>query len=222
MDLIEAIKTRKSVRGFKPDPIPEEVLIGVLEDARWAPSAVNAQPWEFVVLTGETLEAVKRANEEQVALGSKPNPDLGRPSLSGAYLQRRGELSEQVLSLLGVEGEHRNKKEEWARRGSRLFDAPAAILVCCDEEVSGLASAFDAGLVTQTIALAALHYGLGTCIQRAAVNYPDVIRKIAKITKSKQIYIGIAIGYPDWDYPVNKLRTSREQLSALTTWRSSV
>ncbi|MFC2058311.1 nitroreductase [Chloroflexota bacterium] len=222
VDLIEAIKTRKSIRSFKEEPVSEEVLAEVLDVARWAPSAVNAQPWEFVVLTGEALEAVKRANEEQFVLGVKPHPDLGRPSLSGVYLQRREEMSKHVLKLLGVEGEDKGNRDEWTRKGLRLFDAPAAILVCCDEEVAGISSAFDTGLVTQTIVLAAMHYGLGTCIQRAAVNYPDVIRKVAGIPESKRLYIGIAIGYPDWDYPVNKMRTGREQLSALATWKSSL
>ena len=82
-------------------------------------------------------------------------------------------------------------------------------------------SLYEAGLVTQTIVLAALHFGLGTCIQRAAVSYPDAIRMVAGIPESKRIYVAIAIGYPDWGHPANKLRMGREPLSTLATWLTS-
>ncbi|MDP7470637.1 MAG: nitroreductase family protein, partial [Dehalococcoidia bacterium] len=62
MDLVEAIRSRKSIRGFKPEPIPQSVLAELLDIGRWSPSGVNAQSWEFVVLTGEALYAVKQAN----------------------------------------------------------------------------------------------------------------------------------------------------------------
>ena len=94
--------------------------------------------------------------------------------------------------------------------------------MCSDEEAPEPRSTFDAGLVTQTIALAALHFGLGTCIMQAPVLYPDAVRRVAGIPESKRLYIWIAIGYPDWDYPANKLRSSRETLRALVTWRSSL
>ncbi len=50
MDLMTAIKTRRSVRRYKPDPIDDQAIIECLEAARWAPSANNSQPWEFIVV----------------------------------------------------------------------------------------------------------------------------------------------------------------------------
>ncbi len=50
MDVMEAIRTRRSIRAYKPDPVPEDVLLQVLEAARLAPSAGNRQPWLFVVV----------------------------------------------------------------------------------------------------------------------------------------------------------------------------
>jgi nitroreductase len=95
-------------------------------------------------------------------------------------------------------------------------------LVCADQEAPDPTSIFEAALVTQTIALAALHFGLGTCIQRAAVNYPDVIRRVAGIPESKRLYVAITIGYPDMDLPINTLRSTREEVSDITTWRSTL
>jgi nitroreductase len=222
VDLVEAIRSRKSIRGFKPEPIPQSVLAELLDIGRWSPSGVNAQSWEFVVLTGEALYAVKQANVKWMEQKVEPHPDMGIPVLTGAYRERQVTLGRELFRLLEIGREDRDKREAWTNTGMRFFDAPAAILVCADEEAPDPTAIFEAGMVTQTIALAALHFGLGTCIQRAAVNYPDVIRDITGIPASKRIYVALAIGYPDMDLPVNTLRSVREEVNAITAWYSTL
>ena len=56
MEVLEAIKTRSRIRAYKPDPVPEEVLEEILEAGRWAPSAANSQPWEFIVFTDPEIK----------------------------------------------------------------------------------------------------------------------------------------------------------------------
>ena len=56
MDVIEAIKTRRSVRVYKEKEVEPEKLLACLDAARWAPSAGNGQPWEFVVVTGDEIK----------------------------------------------------------------------------------------------------------------------------------------------------------------------
>jgi nitroreductase len=51
VEVLEAIRTRRSIRRYKQDPIPDELIVKILEAGRWAPSASNSQPWSFVVLT---------------------------------------------------------------------------------------------------------------------------------------------------------------------------
>jgi nitroreductase len=70
----------------------------------------------------------------------------------------------------------------------------------------------------QSICLAALSRGLGTCIEDQGVMYPDVIRRFAAVPESKRIVIAIAIGYPDWDFPANKVETAREPVDSITSW----
>ena len=53
---LDLAKSRRSVRRYRPDPVPEELIEQVLEAARWAPSGMNMQPWEFVVITDEDLK----------------------------------------------------------------------------------------------------------------------------------------------------------------------
>ncbi len=54
--LLELVKTRRSIRRFKPDPIPDEYVDKIIEVARWAPSGFNMQPWEFVVVKKPDLK----------------------------------------------------------------------------------------------------------------------------------------------------------------------
>ncbi|KAF5414248.1 MAG: hypothetical protein C5S48_09520 [Candidatus Methanogaster sp.] len=100
------------------------------------------------------------------------------------------------------------------------YNAPALIVIVADKSAPGW-FIVDIGIVTQTIALAAQEYGLGTRIMGDAATYPDEVRRIANIPESKQIIIGIVIGYPDWDDPLNSLQTGREPVEELVTWRGT-
>ena len=53
---LELAKNRRSIRRFKPDPIPDEYVDKIIEAARWAPSGFNSQPWEFVVIKDKKLK----------------------------------------------------------------------------------------------------------------------------------------------------------------------
>jgi nitroreductase len=55
MDILKAIKERRSCRSFSPDPISEETIEQILEAAVWAPSPLNSQPWEFIVVTSSEV-----------------------------------------------------------------------------------------------------------------------------------------------------------------------
>ena len=220
MDVEEAIKTRKSIRAFKPDPIPKAVLREILEIASRAPSAMNTQPWEFIVLTGHALEDVRRANVEMLNSGTPPQPEhlvVGWPSDS-EYRKRQVDLAKQLFKLMDIPREDKEKRAQWMERGFRYFDAPAAIIILTDRSLSDAGPLIDIGAVIQSICLAALNRGIGTCIEDQGTMYPQVLRKSAGIPDSKRIIMAIAIGYPDWDFPANKVNTAREPVENIATW----
>jgi len=220
MNVIEAVKKRKSIRGYKPEPVAKEVLEEILELAKWAPSAMNTQPWEFTVLAGDVLENIKHSNIELLKSGVSSNPEhmvVGWPTES-IYRQRQVNLAKQLFQLMDIPREDKEKRAKWQERGFRYFDAPAAIIVSVDRCLSETGPLIDIGAVIQTICLTALHFGLGTCIEDQGTMYPDVLRKYAQIPESKRIVMAIAIGYPDWDFPANKLQTEREPVKNMTTW----
>ena len=218
MDVIEAIKTRKSIRAFKPDPISKAILEDILRTASLSPSAANLQPWEFLVITGESLKKLSEAMIEKSKAGEVGNWELrrgmGRTQVPEKYLARLQAL--QVRNAV-YRRDDAEQRAEFMRRGFRFFGAPAVIIVTMEKSL-GDAHVFDLGLVTQTLCLAAVKQGLGTCIQAQGVSYPNVIREMFNIPDSKYMAIAIVIGYPDWDNPANQFKSSREPLENLTTW----
>jgi nitroreductase len=220
MDVIEAVNKRKSVRGYKPDPVPKQVLEQILGLASRAPSAMNTQPWEFTLLTGEVLEDVRRSNVDLLRSGVPPNPEHVVTSWpkESIYRQRQVDLAKQLFQLMDIPREDKEKRAKWLERGFRYFDAPAAIILSTDRCLSESGPLLDIGAVIQTICLTALHFGLGTCIEDQGTMYPDVLRKHGHIPESKRIIAAVAIGYPDWDFPANKLESKREPIRNVTTW----
>lgn len=218
MDIVEAIKSRKSIRGYKPDPVPREILREILEIATRAPSGVNMQPWEITVLTGKTLDNIRQGNAEMRSSDAPVISALQEKPPEGVYRQRQVELAIQLFKLMGIPREDMEKRKEWQQRGFHYFGAPAAFILSIDRSVSKAMAIFDIGALTQTICLTALNYGLGTCIEGQGVGYAEVIRKFTHLPESKRPIIAIAIGYPDWDFPANKVWTPREPLDNVVTW----
>ncbi len=219
MELIEAIKTRKSIRDFKPDPVPKDILAKILEIAVRAPSGVNKQPWEFAVIGGEVLEKIKQANSERI----NANTALKRTSRSTAapesvFRQRQVELAKELFRLMGIPREDKEKRAEWFERGFRYFNAPAAIILLRDMELPESRGVLDMGAVMQTICLTALEFGLGTCIEGQGIHFTDILKKYADIPDSKRFETAIAIGYPNWDFPANGIVTTRVPIEDNTYW----
>ena len=219
MELVEGIKLRKSIRGYKPTPVSKEILAEILEIATRAPSAMNIQPWKFYVLGGKVLDELKKAVREKLLAGEEPQPDFGRqPPFTGVYKERQVTVGKALFQLMDIAREDKEKRDEWNLKMRRFFDAPDAIILTVDEEMSNFFSIFSLGAVGQTIALAAVNFGLGTCLVGGPISYPEVARQIVGIPESEKILMGMAIGYPDWDFPANKFQSTREPLDNVVTW----
>jgi len=220
VNIIEAIRMRKSIRDFKPDPVSKAILSQILEIASRAPSSENSQPWEFTVIAGNVLDNIRNANIEKLKAGASPHPDLhtqGWPRGS-VYRRRQIAIAKQIFQLMEIPREDKERRDRWMERGYRYFNAPAVIIISMDQSLPYPRPLFDIGAVTQTICLAALSYGLGTCIANQGITYPEVLHKYAGIPNSKRTMISIAIGYPNPDFPANKVVSHREPAENITTW----
>ncbi|NOY70135.1 MAG: nitroreductase [Deltaproteobacteria bacterium] len=220
MDIIDAIYARKSIRGFLPDAIDRKTIEKILSAAVRAPSAMNTQPWEFVVLAGKPLDEARKKIVEKLNSGAPMKPDhlvVGWPN-EGVYRDRQVGLAKQLFTLMDIERKDTQKRAWWLERGFRFFDAPVAIIVMADRALSESGPLFDIGAVTSNICLAALKYGIGTCIEDQGILYPEVVREIADISDEKRIMIAIAMGYPDPNFPANRVESERESIDSITRW----
>ena len=220
MNIIDAINARKSIRGFKPDSVDQATIQKILEAAVRAPSAMNTQPWEFFVITGNVLDQMRKQIVEKLNTGAPMQPDhlvVGWPPDS-IYRDRQVNLAKQLFKLMDIQREDKAKRARWLERGFRFFDAPVAIIVVTDKTLSESGPLFDIGAVVNNICLTALEFNLGTCIEDQGVLYPEVARELAGIPDTKRLMIAVALGYPDNDFPANRVESVREPVENITTW----
>jgi len=218
MTLSDAMVTRKSIRGFLQKPVPQEEIRAIVEMAIQSPSASNAQPWELAIITGQPLKEFNRRSEQAREEGSPINPDVAPADLFGDYMRRRKEVGIRVFQLLGVAREDMAGREAWNRKALRFFDAPVGIVIYTDASLERGRTDFDLGLLTENLCLAAMCFGLGTCIDQQALCYPNIIRDITGMPDDKRLTAAVALGYPDWEFPVNQLESSREPVDVVASW----
>jgi len=213
MELVQAIKSRKSYRAFKPDPVPLETLKKIMETALLAPSWANTQPWEFAVATGKPL---KKIEEGFIAKGIvEPYPDIPRPyEFPEPFISRIKALQPKDRKEMTLE-----EMKERTLINFRHYGAPVCIYLLIQRnyyyQSGGINSwaLYDSGSCVQNLMLLATEQGLGTVAQAQAVVYPDIIRKALNIPENKLIALGISIGYPDEKAPDYGIRTPREPLN---------
>ena len=219
MEMLVALKTRKSIRAFKAEPVGRELITQVLEAARWSPSWGNTQPWELVVVAGDQ---VKRLTAELVATYEgklPPNPDVTMPgTFPDVYKERYMACAAGLFGTMGVARD--DKASRWAHMVNMTggFSAPVIIYVIFNAELTEPYAMFDLGAITQSLCLAAHALGLGTCIEAQLALYPDIIRRHLKLTPTHKIVVGVALGHPDPQAPANAFRTEREPLGKFVRW----
>ncbi|MBN2125201.1 MAG: nitroreductase [Deltaproteobacteria bacterium] len=215
MDVFDAIKQRRSTRVFLDKPLERETIENLLAYAAQAPSAINIQPWEFTVVSGEEKKRlsrvlVKRMRERNIscAPGAKsPLPDL--------YVDRQRGLMKSMLAGLPAE----TAFQDFVNEGScSFYGAPTAIIVTIDRVFSH-ARLTDIGVVVGYLVLAAHAMGLGTCPIGIITAFDDDIKEELNIPEEKEVVIGVALGYRDPDSPLNKTRSERAPLQEMVKWR---
>lgn len=215
MELQKAINERRSVRGYKQEPVSKETLEKVLKLATRAVSAENTQPWEIAVITGEVKKKIAEMNV--AAYLSDEETDYEEATFDGVYRRRKIGVAKQLFGAMEIAREDKEKRRWWTARGFGFFDAPAVIIIYTDDRLSEFCK-LDIGCLTQNICLAAMEYGLETCVEIQAVMYLKGLREYIGIPADKKPVIGIAIGYPDEDFPANGVKSERAELDEVVSW----
>jgi nitroreductase len=204
------VKSRRSVRAFLPDPVPDRVLHQILQSARQAPSGANLQPGAFVQVRGLAREQLSAALAAAFKVGEQEVEDYAYfPKPMPALLRRRQVAAARALyGALGIAREDRSGRDQQFERNFRFFDAPVALLVTIDRDF-GSGGYMDLGMGLYGLMLAAQAQGLATCAIGAMASYPGLIRRSLGIDDQETIVCGMAIGYTDAAAAVNATVTSR-------------
>ncbi len=218
MDAIECIRTRKSIRGFKPQPVPKDILNEILETAVWSPSYKNSQPWEVIILSGRKKEELSNMLVGLFEKGTPPCPDIPEPRVwPEAENARIADLYRRRAEASGINLDDPEVLKKAKIANFRFYKAPHAIYLFQDSSLTPW-SLFDLGLFAQSLMLSAHAKGIGTVPQAFATDYAQDIKRFLNVPETKRLVIGISIGYPDHDSPVNLFRTNRVDISEIVRW----
>ena len=218
MELEQAMRERRSIRGFLDKPVSRETLEEVIALANRAPSSMNTQPWHLHVLTGEPLEAVRKGNSERMLAGVPPVREISaHAAYEGPHRERQIEIAVQLFEAMGIERHDKEMRQDWVMRGFRQFDAPVSIVVCLDKSlVDDTIGHFDLGAVTYGLTLAAWSKGLGCVINGQGIMQSPVVREHAAIPDDQVIMTCVAMGWPDESFEANSVVSRRRPVENLT------
>ena len=216
MELGQAMRERRSIRGFTDKPVTREMLEEIIDMANCAPSSMNTQPWHLHVLTGAPLEAIRTGNSERMLAGIPPVreiPDHG--TYEGVHRERQIEIAKQLFAAMGIARDDKAMRQDWVMRGFRQFDAPVSIVVTFDRSLidNGTIAHFDLGAVTYGLVLAAWSKGLGTVINGQGIMQSPVVREHAQIPDDQVILTCVALGWPDESFAANDVKSHRRPVS---------
>jgi len=218
MDAIECIKTRMSIRKFKPEPVPKEVLLEVIHVAKWSPSYKNTQPWEAVIISDDKKEALSKMLIGLLENGTKLRPDLPAPeSWPAVEAARIDHLFKRRAAATGIDLKDPVVMIKAKKANFSFYGAPHAIYLFQDASLTPW-SLFDLGLFAQSLMLAAHAHGLGTVPQAFVTDYAQDVKKFLSIPETKRLVLGLSIGYPDMESPVNAFRTDRVDTDEIVKW----
>lgn len=194
----EAIERRRSIRKYKPDPIPDEYINALLDAARLAPSGSNAQPWRFkVVKDRESKLKLAQAAFNQPFIADAPVVFVCCADIKGYLdgtvsglqdLGKIGAVEDRIVKIIL----NRNEK----MKTMRIEDIGPRI-------------AINVGVAVEHIVLRALDFGLGSCWVRLIDE--QIIRDIFGWDENIHVVALLPVGYPD-ESPAPRKRLQIEKI----------
>ena len=206
------VNTRKSARGFKPEPVPAQLLEKLFTLSLRAPSNCNTQPWQVHVASGDAIETLRA---EMPAAFMKGEFTMDFPydgSYDGVYRDRQYGAAHALYDAVGIKREEKDKRNEVFMRNFAFFDAPHVAFLFLPKPF-GLREACDLGMYAQTLMLSMVAHGLACCPQTALSFQADLVRSSLGIDAGNKLVFGISFGFEDTQNPINDARTDRGALS---------
>ncbi|MBI3440166.1 MAG: nitroreductase [Proteobacteria bacterium] len=217
MNVSDALRKRVSTRAFKADAVPESLVRGILEVARFAPSGGNLQPWKVIAVAGaerDSVVALARANLP----GDEGDRAVYPANLWEPYRTRRFKLGEDMYALLGIPRENKAARLMHLAQNFDFFGAPVGLFFIIERRM-GHGQWAHLGMFMQSVALAAIDRGVASCMQEAWARIRGPLHTHFGLAEDEMIYCGMALGYADESAPVNTLRSDRTEVDEFASFR---
>ena len=210
---------RRSVRAFLPEGISKATVRDLLRTARAAPSGANLQPGRFHALAGSALRNLTNDLADAIAEGRPMVAEYSYfPEPMPSHLKsRQRETGYALYTALGIGRRDIEGRKRQFNLNYRFFDAPVGIIVSIEKDM-GKGCFMDLGMAIQSFFIAAEAEGLATCGIGAIACHADVVHDHLNLPNQEIVVCGLALGKPDWNHPVNSLRTSRAQIDEYATF----
>jgi nitroreductase len=206
---------RQSARAFLSKPVQRAEIEEIFKFAGRAPSAINLQPWEYVIVYGDEKDRlVRRLKKARAESKVSCGPGTENP-LPDRFKNRSRQASADMAPKIAEMGKEFNP---FVEEGScSFYGAPLAIIVTIDRIFPKIRY-LDVGLSVSYLLLAAQAKGLATCPIGLISAYAQDIAETLDIPPSKEVILGIALGYADRQSPINQFKTGRENLDEIRRW----
>ncbi|HEX4062514.1 MAG TPA: nitroreductase [Streptosporangiaceae bacterium] len=199
MNIYEAVRSRRSVRGFLSRPVPPAVLTRVLSAALQAPSGGNLQPWQVYLISGSRLDDLKSRVRQRIASGDHGDllPVAPYPAaLPVIYAQRLADAGERRYGAVGIARDDKVGRARVRARNWECFGAPVALFCYLDEQMLP-PQWMDAGIFLQSVMLLLRAEGLDSCPQIAWAEYHRTVAEVIKPSGGQVLACGMSIGCAD-------------------------
>ena len=215
MQYDQVVLGRRSIRGYKPDPVPRALIEEIIGLAIRAPSSMNTQPWNFTVVTGTALDRIRAGNTERMLAGVPQSREFRiGGAFTGRHRDRQVDVAKQLFGAMEIARDDQERRQDWVMRGFRQFDAPVCIIVTYDRELADSDDPiFDCGAVANALVNAAWSRGLGAVINSQGIMQSPVVREHADIAEDQVIMKSIALGWPDETFPANAVVSRRKSVA---------
>lgn len=213
------LRTRRSVRGFRSEPIAAATLNRIFAMAQLAPSNCNVQPWVVHVVSGAARARMRDALLAATRAGERA-PDFpltgGYP---GEYRERQIGAAKALFAATGVGRDDAAAREASFLRNFAFFDAPHAAFIFMPGW-AGIREACDCGMYAQSLMLALTAHGYASCAQGALGWHAPAVRRELGLDGDFKLLFGISFGAPDDAHPANTTRTDRAPVDAAVAFHS--
>jgi nitroreductase len=214
MHVREAIAARRSIRAFKPDPVPLDRVLRILSEASRAPSGSNLQPWQIRVFVGagrdRFLDAVRQSLVD-APMGGPPDHAIHPASLLPHEERRFKRAAQLMYDAAGIDRLDKVARARHFARNMEFFGAPVGLLFMVSRRLQ-FSQWADIGMYMQTVMLLAEADGLASCAQEAWALMGNVVRQTLELDEDQLVYSGMALGYPNLDAAINGFRSERAEL----------